>query len=76
MSVSAAIVSDAPSSVDMPPVLVDVPSAGDIEGKVDAKLSVIKPFSAKPIFGRKRKKMFFRKFYIYFSFYAREKYFK
>ena len=31
------------------------------------------PFSAKPIFGRKKKKSFFRKFYSYHSFYDREK---
>ena len=37
-------------------------------------LVVLNPFSAKPIFGRKKK--FFRKFYSYFSFYAREINFK
>ena len=35
----------------------------------------INHFSAKPIFGRKKKKSF-RKFYSYFSFYAREKNFQ
>ena len=37
----------------------------------------INPFSAKPIFGKKRKKKkFFQKIYSYFSFYARESNFK
>ena len=38
----SAIVSDDPSSVDVPPALVDVPLVDDVDGKVDAELSVIK----------------------------------
>ena len=47
---------------------------GGFSEAIGVAVERVNPSSVKPIFGRKKKeKMFFRKFYSYFSFYAGEK---
>ena len=55
--------------------LIDIVPLGETDIYLFALKNGVNPFSAKLFFGKKkkRKNFFFRKFYSYFSFYARER---